>query len=262
MLSQRLACSSGTVLIALSIAACGASNSGPTSPGQGGSSGLAGKEAKAILNDAASALKEVDSYHIEGDGEDKDGHVAFSTDIAGNGSMRIKTDSGGEVVEVVVVGQQTFLKGNEAFWTKEDAGPNAKRLADVWVDAPAGSEADLKKAFAALRPGQVAYCLTQHVGTLSKGGTESVDGRQTVVLVDKGDTSAAEPGKLYVATDGPPLPLRVTQTGPRTPGGKLDPRCDAADTTTTAMDVKLSKFGEQFDIRAPANPATIDDLLT
>ncbi|MDX6539889.1 MAG: hypothetical protein QOI71_1499, partial [Gaiellales bacterium] len=43
-----------------------------------------------------------------------------------------------------------------------------------------------------------------------------------MVVADAGDAPGSTPTKLYVATMGPPYPLRLTETGRGRPGGRID----------------------------------------
>ena len=92
---------------------------------------------------------------------------------------------------------------------------------------------------------------------MAKGGTETVDGEQAVVVLDKGDRPGTNAGKLYVATTGEPFPLRTVATGNERPGGKQDPQCNESERRTrTGDEVKLSRYNESLDVKAP--PGAID----
>jgi hypothetical protein len=68
---------------------------------------------------------------------------------------------------------------------------------------------------------------------------------------------------LYVAADGPVLPLREIQTGPHKAGGKVNKRCDAAsDDTSTAADVTFSRFDRVPPLRAPRNALSLENSGT
>jgi hypothetical protein len=87
------------------------------------------------------------------------------------------------------------------------------------------------------------------------------EGHDVVVLVDKGDGSSNEPGELYIPTKGPALPMRVRQTGPRRPGGHVDPRCNDPTSTTRSSDTRLSAFDEPLHITAPHGAVDLNTLF-
>jgi hypothetical protein len=105
----------------------------------------------------------------------------------------------------------------------------------------------------------LATCPSTQYGAITKKATGNVGGQATVVLHDDGDTPGGEPGDLYVAAKGRPLPLRVTQTGPTKRGKSADPKCDD-DSKTTASDVTLSRFDEPPKITPPPNALDLDAL--
>ena len=130
-------------------------------------------------------------------------------------------------------------------------------------DEPAaqGGEALLGKITALTDPSTIGYCFVQsHHGSISKSGTDTVDGKKAVVLVDKGNAPGTTPAKLYVATTGDPLPLRAVQTGPQAPGGTPDARCDEpkddVNSTTRFSDLRLSNYDAKVQIEAP--PGAVD----
>ena len=107
-----------------------------------------------------------------------------------------------------------------------------------------------------LDPETLSRCLLRDHGTIAKGGTETVDGKQAVVLIDKGDRPGTAPGKLYVAAEDEPLPLRTIATGNQRPGGKKDPQCGGDTPTRTGDEAKFSRYNESLDITAP--PGAVD----
>ena len=242
-------------------AGCGGSSSSSTSTGSGDQSSKAPGQ---ILADMRSALAGVDSYHLDGSFTDKDGETRLAGDVAAPGSLRLKLEQGGNTVSMVIVGSQTYLRANRGFW-KAQAGVSQpkvlKLLSDRWVKVPEASAADVRKLIAEFTPKNLGHCLTAQVGTISKRGTATVDGRKTVVLVDKGDRPGTSPGELYVAATGPTLPLRLRQTGPDRPGGRKDPRCgDSSDSTTKSGEVRFSRYGEPLHISPPPGALDLESL--
>jgi hypothetical protein len=160
---------------------------------------------------------------------------------------------------IIVAGRQAYIRANAAFWDDQAGRPGSrltKLLADRWVKSPdSGSLGSLEQ----VTPKNLAYCASRTTATTVAGGTRDFDGQKVVVLRDKGGPGDA-PGEVYVPAEGRALPLRVVQTGPKPPGGTTDPRCDDADSTTTASDVRLSRFDEPVEIKPPANALDLSRL--
>lgn len=176
-------------------------------------------------------------------------------DVAGPGKLRVELKQGSASASMIVIDESNYINANAAFWKQEaDAAEQAAQLAGRWFKAPSSVGGDLEKEF---DPAHLSRCLVRGHGTLARGGTATVDGRRTVVIVDKGDRPGTNPGKLFVATTGDPLPLRMLATGRERPGGRKDPECDSDDSPTTPGDqVTLSRYDEPVDIEEP--PAAVD----
>jgi hypothetical protein len=150
--------------------------------------------------------------------------LALSGDIEIPGRLRLTLQEGLERLSVVVVGQTSYVKANRAFWLAQ--GPRAPRsLANRWVKLPA-TASGAAQFLALTNPRTVGACLLErHLGTLSVGGTASIGGQPTVVIIDHGNAPGGQPGKLYVPVHGQRLPVRAVETGPQRPGGQPDTLC-------------------------------------
>jgi hypothetical protein len=251
-----------TTIALAALVGCGGSSSSSSSGSQ--PSGEASKSASAILGDAAAALGKVHSFHLQGAETEKGGPVAITGDVALPGRVRLNLRQGAGAVDVVIVGKDAFIKANSEFW-KSQAGAAAVAglLADKWVKAPPSATAEFGQFLAVTDPATIGHCLVaSHHGTISKAGTDTVAGTPVVVLEDKGDAPGSSPGKLYVAASGPPLPLRVVETGPKKPGGKPDPQCKETSvrSTTTASDLRLSDYDKTVTIEAPKGAMDLSKL--
>jgi hypothetical protein len=257
--SVRLA----TVLVLLPLAAAGCgSDSNDDSSGSGGASspGTSSPESKTpqqILEESAAALQSVKTFHVEGE----EGAGAKATSVKGDvglpKQLRLELTHRGATATMIVVNGSLYVKANAAFWREEQGGKVAKEIADRWIKAPA-STGELRSLTKQLDPATLSRCLLRGHGTLAHGGKAMVDGRQTLVIVDKGDRPGTAPGKLFVAATGEPLPLRTLATGNERPGGRKDPSCDSEDDSPThAGDTAtFSRYDEPLSISAP--PAAID----
>ncbi len=146
-----------------------------------------------------------------------------------------------------------YMKASAAYW-RSVGGKNgnvlARKLADRWVRVPASVAADVKPWMTKLTE-VLRVIVTLAYGTIVNNGIKRVAGRRAIELEYKGDRAGATPALLYVTADGPVLPLRSVQTGPRKPGGKIDERCDDADARTSSSEVTFSRFNAVPPLRAP-----------
>jgi hypothetical protein len=221
------------------------------------------KPAKQILADTARDLAKVRSFHVEGTEIDKDGRTRLSGDVLASGSLRLRATMGSMSFRLTVIGTATYLRANAAYW-KAEGGATGKQLAasfaNRWVRVPDSGGGGAADALKQLTPKGLAHCIGRGTGTVTNEGTRTLGSRRVVVLVDKGDKPGSSPGRLYVAASGRALPLRVTQTGPRKPGGQLDPRCEDAASTTKRSDVRLSAFDKPVKITAPKGAIDLRDM--
>jgi hypothetical protein len=222
--------------------------------------GEAAKPADQIIADTVAALGRVQSFHLEGTATDTSGPSTLSGDVSIPGRLHIMLRRARSSAEIVLVGPYGYLKATRSFYRRQGTPSRlARSVADRWVRVPAATTPGVAEFAALTNPATIGHCLVaSHLGTLTRVGTDSVDGRPVVVLADNGDVPGSNPGRLYVATEGPPLPLRATQTGPPKPGGKPDTRCNETDTSSnvTASDVALTAYDKHVDIAAP--PAAVD----
>ena len=214
------------------------------------SGSLESKSAGQILEESAAALKQVRSYRVQVTQRSS----KATADVELPSKLRLALREGAASASIIAVAGSVYIKANEAYW-KGQQGERAAQLAGKWLKAPS-STSDLSDVTNGLDPETLSRCLVQDHGTIEKGGTETVDGEQAVVLIDKGDRPGTAPGKLYVAAEGEPLPLRTIATGNQRPGGKKDPKCDGDTPTRAGDEAKFSRYDESLDITAP--PGAVD----
>ena len=210
----------------------------------------------------AEALRNVGAFHMDGELTDEQGAtMRIEVDVDGpRFHVQLANDAG--TVEVVLIGDDAYLKGDSAA-LEQQLGTDATRLlAGRWLKVPAdqiGTDAtELVKEFSA---DELAYCLPRDLGTLTNLGTKALAGRNVVVVSDRGDKPGTAPGKLYVAAEGDPLPIRIEQTGPERPGGQADPRCDGDDSGPDFVsgDIRFS-YGKAATVTPPADAVDIREL--
>jgi hypothetical protein len=218
--------------------------------------GVASKPPRAILAASAAALSGVESFHLEGTQGAGKKATQVKADVGLPSKLRLTIGQGDAAATIIVVDGSLYIKANAAFWKGQGTGQAAQQLADRWLKTPAGS-GELESLTKDLDTKTLSSCLVKGHGTLEHGGKATVDGQEAVVIVDKGDRPGTNPGKLFVAATGEPLPLRTLATGPERPGGKKDPRCDDSTPTTAGDEATFSDYNEPLDFSAPSGAVEI-----
>jgi hypothetical protein len=251
------------LLAMAALAGCGSDDEG--GDGGGGGGDAAKQSPQQLLQASQDALGKVKSFHIEGTGTDtEDGEQKISGDFSIPGKMQVAIEAKSGKTELILADEIAYIRAPRAVWEEQGLPPQLlSAISDRWVKLPEDTDAAGEfKAYT--NPETIGYCLIgKDLGTLSLGGTEEVEGKATNVVVDKGEKPGSSPGKLYIAAEGEPLPLRGETTGPKKPGGKPDPRCaegEDDEDTTTRTDLTFSKYDEPVDIEAPADAVDIEEL--
>jgi hypothetical protein len=227
---------------------CGGSSSDPN--------GLASKPAQQIVSDAAAALERVHSLHMQGKQTLGNEPTAFKADLEPPGKVSLSFDQRGGSVSLIAINGSVYIKADAAYWKRQKAGAAAATLAGKWLKSPT-SAGQFRSLTNNLGVATLSRCLAQDHGTLTVGGKATVDGQPAVVVVDQGDNPGGTPAKLFVATKGEPLPLRLVATGNERPGGKRDPQCNSSGSRGRAGDeLTFSKYNEALKIAAP--PGALD----
>ena len=241
------------------VVGCGSDDSkdsGSKDSGSNAANGIESKPPRAILADAAAALRRAESFHLEGTQGAGKKATEVKADVGLPSKLRLTIGQGNATASIIIVGGSLYIKANAAFWNQQGTGQAAQQLADRWLKTPAGS-GELQSVTKDLDTKTLAACLVKGHGTLEHGGKATVDGQEAVVIVDKGDRPGTNPGKLFVAASGEPLPLRTIATGPERPGGKKDPKCDDSTPTTAGDEATFSDYNEPLDLSAPSGAVEI-----
>lgn len=216
------------------------------------------------LRAVGSALRDVESFHIEGSQTKRDGVTRFEGDIAPDGAVRFSLSKDGAAAKMIVMGDDVYVSGDGPFWEQTKAPAEVRDLlAGRWVKVPAGDE--FTELAEQMQPDVLADCLSGGLGRLTIR-KDTLDGRPVVVLVDKGDRPGSEPSELYVAAADPQLPVRATQSGPERPGGPPpDPKCSSDDEEdkdgpVIRADLRFSRWDEPVEIEAPADALDLEEL--
>lgn len=223
----RLGAGAVALLVAGTLAACGGddSSSETTTSAAGGettaqttpaedtgsdagsseSNGIEEKSADEILAEATAAAKGASAVHVAGQMEEIELDISL---VKGEGATGRITQGEG-TAEIIVVGDEIYLKGDDAFYQSIGGDAVVRALGDRWLKIPAGGDGfesfeqitDMEALIdAALRP----------EGSIEKGEVEDVDGTPAIGL-----TSSERRGTLFVATKGEPLPLKIVGEGDR-----------------------------------------------
>ncbi|MET9697890.1 hypothetical protein ABZY31_13325 [Streptomyces sp. NPDC006529] len=222
----RRASAIGVICAGLAIAATGCGED----PDKG-TNGVGKLSAAAIESKARAAATAAASVHLSG--TLVTGGKSFTLD------MRLKSDGGsGEVkskdntFRLLRVGEQLYLKADAAFWGQSEA---AGKLGDKFVKVPAADPS--YKQFRGFTDMHVLLDgLLGLDGKLAKGADYTKVGAARAVLVT---SDGGKGGKLTVALEGTPYPLRMERAG-------------------GAGRVELTEWGQQFPLAAPAQDQIVD----
>jgi len=227
--------------------------------GGGRPSGEAAKSPSQIAQDAAAATKSLRSFRLEGTLTDSQGFARVSAEVAGPGRIHLALRRASSAFEVITSGAETYLKASRSYWAALPGLTSSQvgNLSDRWVKLPTSQDPGLKAGAArATSIGVEVGCWAARSRGLSLAGTGSVAGRAAVIVANDGSAPGSAPGKVYVASSGPPWPLRAIVTGPRQPGGT---GACAEESSKQTSDITVSAFNQPIHLAPPAGAI---DLLS
>ena len=207
----------------------------------------------------AAALRHVHSYHLEGKvdaPEGPRGTARLSADVDRDGDVRMRLTTGrSAAVDVIVARSEAFLRASSGFWRQQGYPLAAARLQGRWARVPGRAANALIRSARELTPQRLAAC-ARPTPRLEYGGTTTVGGRRTVIVVDRGSPGDS-PGAVYVRLRGPALPLRVVQSGRPRPGKLRNPKCASGRGRIAMEDLRFSHFNADIRVEPPANPIVL-----
>jgi hypothetical protein len=237
--SRALALALGAAFVPLTIAACGADESGKT-PSQ-------------ILQDASSATKTVTTYHVSGTGAGTSS--TFDLRIGGPGAVSGSLTVSGVTAGVVIAKGAAYLKGKA--YLEQAASPQvASLVGDNWLKLPSSSATDLTQSFAGITDTKrIAGCLVTGLNGLSlTKSTATVNGHSVVVV-------KASALALSFASSGPTYLMQVKSTG-STPAFEnclngTSGSSSGSTTTGGGGTVNFDSWGTSVSITPPPHPVDL-----
>jgi hypothetical protein len=166
--------------------------------------GVAGLPAEEILARATAAMTAAGSYRIHGVTATDAGPVTVDMQVSGTRNKGSVTVAG-TTIEFVRSGTDVYIKAPAAVW----AGLMPPERAELPAQL-AGKYAKLDAAdarFSDLTNLSDPTAMLTADGVVTKGDVRTVNGFPAIALIDSSDGS-----RLYVATVGPPRPVRI-ETG-------------------------------------------------
>jgi hypothetical protein len=221
------------LVVAGAISACGGSSHHRVASSS--DNGVASRSPEAIVTAAMGAIDRATSVHVAGSIVSGGAPITLDLDpVSGEGGRGAMSESGLSF-QVVVLDRVVYINGSQAFWRHYGGVIAALLLHGNWLKAPASGR------FAPLglvsNPRELFSTLLANHGTLAKGATTVVNGRNVVAVND-----TTKGGTLYVATRGKPYPVEVVKSGPQ--GGRI----------------VFDRFNESVSLNAPANAIDISQL--
>ncbi|MFD8600296.1 hypothetical protein ACFV1L_35380, partial [Kitasatospora sp. NPDC059646] len=177
--------------------------------------GVAALPAAEILQRAVQALKDARSVRETGTvaGDGLTVSVDLRLDVAGSctGTLR-QAGYGG--FQVVKAGQELWVKPDHAFWENNGDPALAELVGDRYLKTTSDNP-QFAEVVDFCDLGALANKLGSGGSDLTRGAATTVQGRSAITVTGHSDTGS---GTLYVATGGPPVPLRME----RDTGGAVD----------------------------------------
>ncbi|WP_354643517.1 hypothetical protein [Kitasatospora camelliae] len=210
----------GVVLLA-GAAGCGADGSAPPSgaapvgtrsvpPAPSGANGVDRLEPREIVDRSVQALKDGYSARAAGWISDAEQEIAIDlvldTDADCTGVLSL-----GEAgsLQLVKSGATLWVKPDALFWAARGTSDLARQVGDRYLRTTE-TDPDFADVAALCDLVQFADSIGREGGTLSRGDRETVGGTPAIAVESSG---TEDPGRLYVATEGRPYPLRLEKTG-------------------------------------------------
>lgn len=225
-----------STMLMVGVSACGGEGSGAAED-----KSYADESPKTIVADAKAAMSGLKTVHLGGSGVDDGDTVTFdlSLSTAGDCSGTLGLPDG--ALTLLVIGGESWFKGDKAFWTSS-AGGDAAGVMDMvgnkWVvggkDLGDMSELCDWDQFSGDFLGMLEVNALQNLTI--KATEDEIDGQPVVKLEDR----SSDLGAIYVSAEEPHHVVKVTN------GGK------------EKSDLTFSAFDEPLDLKPPPPKRQID----
>lgn len=203
---MRVAAWAGVLVLGWTAAGCGSDSDGGGGGGDA-SDAFVKQSAEKIIDQTLGDMGELKSLHIEGTVVDDQDEISLDLSIASDGDCAGTVGVQGGTAEIIVVGGEQYMKGDEKFWTASlDAqrGPQIDKLiGDRYVLLPPdatdfSSFCDLDEFLSELE--------RDEDDTFTKGEEGEVDGEAAIAIL-----SDEEDGKsrAWIATEGKHVLLKI-----------------------------------------------------
>ncbi len=213
--------------LALAVTGCGSSSSG---------NGVASKTPTEILAATKVASDAATSVHVAGSIVSGRAPITLDMHLLSGKGGRGQISENGLAFELIQSGSTVYIKGSSAFYKHIGGNAAVQLLQGKWLKAPASSSDFAKLSQLTELHQLVDQTLANH-GSLTKGGTATVNGQKAV-----GITDTSNGGTLYIATTGKPYPIEITKGG--STGGK----------------VTFDGWNKAVTVAAPANAIDVTQL--
>jgi pimeloyl-ACP methyl ester carboxylesterase len=251
-------------VVATALGGCaGGGHAASRAPGTSTTASLAAEPAARILAAAEAAIDQVHSFHLQATAVLSGTIVSESNYLQLPGVASLAEHNGSDRLDLRAVAGSVYFRGNRAYYASIGVtGAELAKLPGRWLSATPAQLPTAGGLLALTRPATLGLCLLgQHLGTLSVGGTASVNGRRAVVLVDAGNLPGSAPGRIYIAASGSPLPLRLTRTGPALPGGTSNAVCDQpASQVVSSSNESITDVNTPLTITAPTGAVSLSSV--
>jgi hypothetical protein len=216
---------------ALALAGCSSSGGSSASSPSATSNGVSDLTADQILAKTNEAAKSQSSVHLVGKGSSDGAPFALDMKLRKGGGGVGSVTQGTDTIQIITTGTDIYLKADKAYWARTGTAAAAELIGTRWVKAPASNASFEQLA----KIGDFSSSLDGFLkpsGTITKGDQSTVDGQAAIALVSSS-------GKLWVATTGSPLPIKI-------------------ESGTSGEGLTFGEWGATVDVPIPADSDVID----
>ena len=186
--------------LALALAGCGGSSSG---------NGIESKSPQEILEATKAAASTATSVHIQGTIVTGGKPISLDMELLRGKGGKGTISQEGFTIQIVQTGGAVYINGSAAFYKHVSGSAAAALLQGKWLKAPANS-GELASLAELTNLGKLIDTALAGHGSVTKGGTTTVEGQKAVELKD-----ATKGGALFVAATASPTRSRSPKRAPK-----------------------------------------------